>query len=171
MAGNEERLEQDQKEKPMSFMALTVITGLFGGIFWSSLGYLAYLFNFTEVSPNVILEPWALGDWKKQWLGTVISIAAIGLFSIGAALIYYAALRKVNSIWAGAAYGLVLFFLVFYVLNPIFPGIKPFWELSKNTLITSACLYLLYGVFVGYSISYEENEMQNREKNQKQATS
>lgn len=170
MEENREDLEQNQREKPMSFIAMTVITGLVGGILWSSLAYLAYVFNFTEIRPNVILEPWALGKWKEQWLGTVISIIAIGLFSIGAALIYYAAMRKIKSIWAGAAFGLVLFFLVFYVLNPIFPGIKPFWELSKNTLITSASLYILYGVFVGYSISYEEQEIRNREKKHKEVT-
>jgi hypothetical protein len=170
MEENREDLEQNQREKPMSFIAMTVITGLVGGILWSSLAYLAYVFNFTEIRPNVILEPWALGKWKEQWLGTVISIIAIGLFSIGAALIYYAAMRKIKSIWAGAAFGLVLFFLVFYVLNPIFPGIKPFWELSKNTLITSTCLYILYGVFVGYSISYEEQEIRNREKKHKEVT-
>lgn len=170
MEQNRENLEQNQREKPMSFIAMTVITGLFGGILWSSLAYLAYVFHFTEIRPNVILEPWALGKWKEQWLGTVISIIAIGLFSIGAALVYYAVMRKIKSIWAGAAFGLVLFFLVFYVLNPIFPGIKPFWDLSKDTIFTSACLYILYGVFVGYSISYEENEIQNREKKHKEAT-
>lgn len=170
MEENKERLEQNQQEEPMSFITLTIITGLFGGIFWSALAYLAYIFNFTEIRPNVILEPWALGEWKQQWLGTVISIIAIGLFSAGAALVYYAAMRKLKSMWAGAAFGLALFFLVFYVLNPIFPGIKPFMDLSKNTLITSICIYLLYGVFVGYSISYEENEKQNREKKQQEAS-
>lgn len=171
MAENQENLEQNQREKPMSFLTMTIITGLFGGILWSSLAYLAYVFNFTEIRPNVILEPWALGKWKEQWLGTVISIIAIGLFSIGAAFVYYAVLRKINSIWAGAAFGLALFLLVFYVLNPIFPGIKPFWDLSRNTLITSACFYVLYGIFVGYSISYEENEIRNRGKNHKEVTS
>lgn len=170
MEENQDNLEQNQREKPMSFLAMTIITGLFGGIFWSALAYLAYIFNFTEIRPNVILEPWALGKWKEQWLGTVISIIAIGLFSVGAALVYYAAMRKINSIWAGAAFGIALFLLVFYVLNPIFPGIKPFWDLSRNTLITSACFYILYGVFVGYSISYEENEIRNRGKKQKEVT-
>ncbi|MGA9225531.1 MAG: YqhR family membrane protein [Mesobacillus sp.] len=171
MAENHENLEQNQREKPMSFLTLTIITGLFGGVFWSALAYLAYIFNFTEIRPNVILEPWALGKWKEQWLGTVISIIAIGLFSIGAALVYYSAMRKIKSIWAGAAFGLVLFLLVFYVLNPIFPGIKPFWDLSRNTLITSACFYILYGVFVGYSISYEEQEIRSREKKHKEVPS
>ena len=62
------------KEQPMSFMTLVVLTGLIGGLLLSSLAFLAYIFNFTSISPRIILDPWALGDWKKTWLGIVISI-------------------------------------------------------------------------------------------------
>lgn len=159
MAEEKNKLEQDQHEKPMSLMAMTVITGLFGGIFWSSIGYLAYVFNFTEIRPNVILEPWTIGTWKEEWLGTVVSIVLIGLLSIGAALIYYFTLKKFTRLYIGIGYGLVLFLLVFFVLNPIFPGIEPFTKLERNTIVTSICLYILFGVFVGYSISYEACEI------------
>ncbi|PLR76471.1 hypothetical protein CU633_16035 [Bacillus sp. V3-13] len=164
MSEQQGQLEQNQQEKPMSFIAMVVLTGFFGGILWSGLAYIAYLFNFTDIRPNVILEPWALGEWKGQWLGTVISIIMIGIISIAAALLYYALLRKFRSMWVGIGYGIVLFAIVFFILNPIFPGIRPFAELNRNTIITSICLYLLYGVFVGYSISYEENELRIRQK-------
>jgi Zn-dependent protease with chaperone function len=162
MEDNQQKLEQNQREKPMSFIAMVFWTGLIGGILWSSLAYLAHIFSFTEIHPNVILEPWAIGDWKKGWLGTVISILLIGMISVGAAFIYYVALRKFKSIWVGAAYGIILFLLVFFVLNPIFPGISPLGELKRDTIITSVCFYILFGVFVGYSISYEENELHNQ---------
>ena len=58
----------------MSFMTLVVLTGLVGGIVISSIAYFAYIFNLTAIPARVILEPWALGDWKKELLGTVISI-------------------------------------------------------------------------------------------------
>ncbi|WP_428909088.1 YqhR family membrane protein [Niallia sp. Krafla_26] len=150
------------KEKPMSFLTLVVITGFTGGILLSGLAYLAYVFDFTTISPRVILEPWTVGDWKKSWLGTVISILLIGAISILVALIYYGLLRKFKSMWVGIAYGLLLFLLVFFVLNPIFPGIPPFNDLNVNTLVTSICLYVLYGLFVGYTISYEELEINSR---------
>ncbi|MEK4147360.1 YqhR family membrane protein [Robertmurraya sp. FSL W8-0741] len=163
MKGNP-KLEQNNKEEPMSIMTMVVLTGLVGGILWSSIGYLLYVFHFTEIRPNVILEPWALGEWKKQWLGTVISIIFIGIISIGVALIYYAILKKVTSILGGIGYGVVLFLLVFFVLNPIFPGIEPFGELNRTTIITSVCLFILYGIFIGYSISYEYEELQMRKR-------
>jgi hypothetical protein len=152
-------IEKNEKKshypKSMSIITLVFWTGLFGGMFWSAIGYLAYWFSFTEIHPNVILEPWAVGDWKKEWLGTVISIILIGIFSVGAAFLYYAVLKRFNGIWPGIGYGIVIFLLVFFVLNPLFPGIGPFTELSRDTIITSLCLYIIYGLFVGYSISYE----------------
>lgn len=169
MAKEEKQLEQNQREKPMSFLTMVITTGLIGGMLWSGLGYFAYVFNLTEIRPNVILEPWAIGDWKEGWLGTVISIGMIGVLSIVVALIYYAALRRFPSIFVGMVYGIVLFLLVFLVLNPIFPGISPIKELSRNTIITSICFYILYGVFVGYSISYEESEVKYNEKRENEA--
>ena len=157
----EKQQKEELKEEPMSFITLVVLTGLIGGIAFSSLSYLAYIFNFTTIPPRVILEPWALGNWKKEWLGTVISILLIGALSIVAAIIYYAALRKINNMWMGIIYGLILFLLVFIVLNPLFPGIESFKETDLNTLVTTICLYIVYGLFVGYTISYEENENEN----------
>jgi Conserved membrane protein YqhR len=151
--------------KPMSFVAMVFWTGLFGGVFWGTIGFIAYYFNFTEIRPNVILEPWALGTWKNEWIGTIISIILMGMFSVAAAFAYYVALRKIKGIWMGMAYGLGLFLFVFFVLNSIFPGMKPFFELSFNTITTSVCLYIIYGIFIGYSINYEfqNNKMEDNE--------
>lgn len=151
--------------KPMSFVAMVFWTGLFGGIFWGTIGLSAYYFNFTEIRPNVILEPWALGSWKKEWLGTVISIILMGMVSVGVAFAYYLALRKINGIWIGLGYGMALFLLIFFVLNPLFPSMKPFVDLKLDTIITSVCLYMVYGIFIGYSINYEyqNNKMEVNE--------
>lgn len=154
-------IEQNRKKsnhpKPMSIRALVFWTGLFGGVFWSGLGFLAYAFNFTDITPNIILESWVLGDWKYGWLGIVISLILFGIISIGVAYIYYGALKRLNGIWPGMIYGIALYFIVFIVLNPLFPGMGPINEFSRDTIITSICLYTIYGLFIGYSISYEYN--------------
>ncbi|CAH2715245.1 hypothetical protein BACCIP111895_02429 [Neobacillus rhizosphaerae] len=141
--------------KPMSFSVMVFWTGLFGGVFWGILGFLAYYFNFTEIRPNVILEPWQLGDWKKGWPGIVLSIILIGVLSIIVAFVYYAVFRKFKGFWFGLGFGIILFLLVFFILNPLFSGIKPLTDLNRDTIITSICLYIVYGIFIGYSINYE----------------
>ncbi|MFT8322924.1 MAG: YqhR family membrane protein [Bacillus sp. (in: firmicutes)] len=154
--------KDNNEDKPMSFISLVIWTGMFGGIFWTLIGYLGYFLNFTDIQPNFILEPWALGDWKRRALGTIISIVIIGFFSTGAAFAYYLTLKKFKTIWAGIGFGIALFALVYIVLNPIFPSMDPFLKLKRDTMITSICLYILYGVFVGYTISYEENEIRTK---------
>ena len=155
-------LEQNKKEEPMSVMGKSIVTGFIGGVFWSALAYLAYILNFTEISPNLILQPFALGNWKEGAFGNIISIVIIGLISIGAALVYYAILRRFDGMWLGFAYGGALWALVFFVLNPIFPNVETVLELSRGTIVTTLCLYILYGVFIGYSISFDYKEFNTK---------
>jgi hypothetical protein len=161
------RLEQNQSEKPLSFLATVMVTGFIGGVFWSGIAYICYLFSFTKIEPNIIFEPWAVGNWKEKWIGIVLSILAYGIISIGVALAYYILLRKTKSMWIGVGYGLALFLVVFLILTPLFPSIKSFTSIDIYTLITTACIYILYGVFIGYSISYEENELRHHEEKEK----
>ncbi|WP_078552912.1 YqhR family membrane protein [Bacillus alkalicellulosilyticus] len=160
-----EQLEQSRNEEPMSFNAKVATIGFVGGVFWSLIGYLAFFFNFMRVGPALVLMPWALGDWKNGYIGQIVGIFVLGLLSILAAFLYKIVLRKFDNIWAGMFFGGALWFLVFYFLNPLFHGLKPLTQLDINTIITSLSLYILYGVFIGYSISYEFVEM-----NQKSAT-
>jgi hypothetical protein len=167
---SDKNLEQNKQEKPLSFIGMVIATGFTGGILWSGIAYICYMFSFTKLEPNIILEPWAVGDWRETWLGIVISILAYGLISIGVALVYYAALRKLKSMWVGAGYGIALMLVVFVVLNPLFPSMKGILQTDYTTLSTIACIYILYGVFIGYSISYEENELQHHFEKEEKAS-
>ncbi len=158
------KLEQNQSEKQLSFIQLVILTGFIGGVFWSGIGYVCYFFSFTKIEPNIIFEPWAVGTWKETWIGIILALVAYGLVSIGAALIYYGLLRKFKSMWVGAGYGIVLNLTVFFILTPLFPSLKSFTDTDYYTLVTTLCLYVLYGVFIGYSISYEENELRYQEE-------
>jgi hypothetical protein len=152
--------------KPMPLPLMVFWTGLFGGLFWSTIGFIAYFFHFTEIRPNVLLEPWLLGKWKYAWQGTVVSIIILGILSVAVAFIYYALFKKLNSWWYGLGYGILLFLIVFFLINPLIPGIKPIVDLKRDTIITSVCLYIIYGIFIGYSINYE---YQNKKFEQKEA--
>ncbi|RDU35141.1 hypothetical protein DRW41_19540 [Neobacillus piezotolerans] len=137
------------------FGKLVLLTGLWGGLIWSFIGQIGYYFHFTKIAPRVVLGPWALGSWKNGWLGTLVAIVLIGIVSIGASFIYAALLKKRDGLLSGIIYGVLLFLLIFFLLNPMFPGISPFGAIDKNTLVTSICLFILYGVFIGYSISWD----------------
>ncbi|QDP40578.1 YqhR family membrane protein [Radiobacillus deserti] len=155
------KLEQNKREKPKSLLTKSLLIGFVGGILWSSLGAIASYFNFTTVSPaTFILHSWLDTPWSKGWSGELIAIFAIGLISIAVAFVYYLLFKKMVNIWQSAMFGGALWFVVFYLLNPIFWNVDKMTELSSNTIVTTICLYLLYGTFIGYSISYEYNDSQ-----------
>ena len=153
-----------EKAHSISFIQMVMVTGFVGGVIWSLVAYLSYFLQFTKIEPNILLEPFTVGNWKESWIGIVITIFVYGILSIGVAFLYYLVLKKLKSMWVGIFYGIALFLIVFFILNPIFPSMKPFFRIDSNTIITSVCIYVLYGVFIGYSISYEHSNITHLEK-------
>ncbi|TDL82339.1 YqhR family membrane protein [Peribacillus frigoritolerans] len=158
-SAGEKRDDPDKPGESIPFIGRVVITGFAGGVIWSLLGYLAYVLNLTEISPNLLLQPFILGEWKNGVMGNFVSVFCIGILSVGTALLYYLVLKRFSSMFVGLAFGLSLWALVFFLLNPIFPNLKSVFELERLTTVTTICLYILYGVFVGYTISFEHNEI------------
>jgi hypothetical protein len=66
--------------------------------------------------------------------------------------------------WMGVIFGIVLWGIIFFVLEPLFPNIPAFGDLEINTLVSTACLFILYGTFIGYSISYDYHDTRIKEK-------
>ena len=157
---NEQQLEQNQQEEPMSYNGKVATIGFIGGLFWGLIGYFSFYFNFINFGPALALMPWALGDWKNTYIGQIVGIVVIALLSILVAFLYKIIFQKIFNIWLPILFGLGLWAVVFLLLNPIFPGLKSVNNLDINSIITSVCLYILYGLFIGYSISYEYAERQ-----------
>ncbi len=151
---NKNEKKKQRRIKQMSFGANVAIIGFVGGLVWSLVGYFAFYFHFIRVGPALILMPFPLGTWKATYIGQLVGIVIISILSIAIAFLYKVILQKVESIWAGVGFGFALWIIVFCVLNPFLPGLKSVQNLDSNTIITSLCLYILYGVFIGYSISY-----------------
>lgn len=153
-----EKSEINQREENTSFQSTVINIGFVGGVLWSLIGYIAYIFNFTKVGPSAILMPWALGDWKHGQLGQWIGILVFGVLSIGIAFGYRILLAKVNKFWPGILYGVLLWMIVFGLLHPLVDDVKSIMLMDLNTLVTTLSLYAVYGLFIGYSISYEYYE-------------
>lgn len=154
--GKDTELEQNKQEEFHTIFGRSLLTGFVGGIIWSIFGLFMAYFNFTKVGPtSFMLRSWLDAKWTDEWLGDVIAIVMIGVLSIVVALIYYGLLKRMSSMWVGSLFGIVLWGIVFFVLQPIFPNIPPLKEIGKNTIVSSLCLFILYGTFIGYSISYD----------------
>lgn len=151
----------EKRDKHSGFASTVALIGFYGGIIWGFVHFIAYYLNLTKIGPAFILNPWALGEWKNQLLGQMIGIFAISLISIAIAFLYRGLFAKFKSIILSLIFGASLWALIFYALNPIFPDMQPLSKMDKNTIVTTACIFLLYGLFVGYSISFHYGEITN----------
>ncbi|MEH6891355.1 YqhR family membrane protein [Bacillus sp. JJ864] len=131
--------------------------GVFGGLFWGAVWYFLHIFSFTALGPNYLLLPFALGDWKEGAWGNIAGIICMGILSILLAFIYKAVLGKFEGLIPGILYGLLWWGLLFFAIPPVAPVIKSMMEMPKETIVTTACIFILYGVFIAYSVSFEVN--------------
>ncbi|PAW39688.1 hypothetical protein CN553_02465 [Bacillus cereus] len=142
--------------------------GLFGGIFWGGIWYFLHIFSFTEAGPNYFLLPFAFGSWKEGVWGNVSGIVCMGLLSILIAFLYKAFFAKFEGIIPGIIYGLFWWALLFFGMGLMAPVIKSALHLPKETIVTTICIFILYGVFIAYSVSYAVNsnkvEQEGQEK-------
>lgn len=170
MNENKAKLEQNQRDEPMSLLSRSLTTGLVGGILWSIIGVIMYYFNFSEVAPkSYLIRTWTSAEWSDSWLGHVLSILGSGLFSVAVALVYYGLFRKMKSMWVGVLFGVALWAVIFLLLQPIFAHIPSFLELNSYTILSGICLFILYGTFIGYSISYDYQDTKLKEASEQEA--
>lgn len=157
-----------QKHEFIKSLGRAAVTGLFGGLFWSAAGLVCHLLNFSTVGPSLLFAPLSFWSWRNNMSGQLIAVAVIGVLSVIIALIYLLALSKLKSIWIAIGFGLMLWGFVFFLLQPFLKGLPKLTMLGWNTLTTTLCLYALYGLFIGYSISFdiEENSGTNTYSNQ-----
>ncbi|GGP12788.1 YqhR family membrane protein [Oceanobacillus neutriphilus] len=148
--------KQEIKDNEESVLKKSMYTGFIGGVLFSLLGSAMYYFNFLEVTPKFyLLTSWVSAAWTDTWLGILFTTILAGVVSLLTAYLYYLILKKIKYMWAGMIYGFILWVVLFILFHPIFSGIPAVMEWSMNTWITTICLFILYGTFIGYSISYD----------------
>ncbi|WLV23542.1 YqhR family membrane protein [Aciduricibacillus chroicocephali] len=149
-------MNSQNNETALSVCKRSILTGFIGGILWTMIGTVLAYFKFMQFAPRAILvNPWLKTGWASRWQGGLLAIFLAGILSIFVALVYFVLFRKLSSMWIGTIYGLLIWAVVFIIALPVIRSLPHFGALTKETLVTSACLYILFGVFVGFSISYD----------------
>lgn len=146
-----------------------ILVGFCGGIIWGIFYLIMYLFNMVEIDHLAILRKWFQDEWINRWYAHLIFLIMLSIVSILFALLYYYLLRKMKSWVVGGLYGIALAFIVYFIIPLITTGFNSFEKFHADTHIGIVCTFLLYGVFVGYTISYDEQHMRH-ELEQKEET-
>lgn len=138
-------------------MALTV--GLAAGVIWGAVSLLAYYMQFTDVGTSMYAKPLLNPDYVLKWQGHFIGLGFFIIVSVVFSFIYAFLFIKFKTPWAGVAYGLLLWALVFLILNPMFHLTKSVKELGLNSNSVMISVYTLLGLFIGFSLSAEFNNL------------
>lgn len=152
-----QRTEKNQTERN-KIIRVAISVGLWGGIIWGGVLFLVYYLQFSDVGTSVYAKPFLNPDYILKWQGHLIGLGFFIIYSIIFSLIYALLLRKLNSPWVGIGYGILLWAIIFLLINPMVDLTKSFMELGANTNSVLICTFILYGLFVGYTISLEFND-------------
>lgn len=146
---------QDQ-QKDFALFGRALIIGVVGGIFGSVFSIIMYYFNFSEVAPHSYLfVPMVKVITSKTWVSYLVTIVVASICSVILAAIYYGLFRKIHSMWIGLLYGLALWVVIFIFLQPVYQNVQKIQEWNTSTMVSTVSLFVLYGIFIGYSISHD----------------
>src|SRR5690625_3800991 len=134
----------------------TILIDLFGELFWNLLFFVMYYFNMIELELIKLLKIFPqTGTWSLKWYAYFILIIVTSILSMIIAFIYLFLFKQRKSWIMGAVYGVLIWILMYGIVPMLIKNYNPLIHLNTNSHIAMFCLFLLYGVFVGYSISYE----------------
>lgn len=134
----------------------SLIIGLFGGIFLVLFFSVMYYFNMTEIN---VFKPWkklySIMKWPVTWYMYPLWMIIYGLTSILPAIGYFL-IGKNRTHWGvGVLYGLGLAILVYMIIPNLLWNYHVWHMYEWKTHIGVFVFFIIYGVFIGYSISYE----------------
>ncbi|GGH25261.1 YqhR family membrane protein [Paenibacillus segetis] len=154
---------QQNSKKVTNIWLFALNIGFFAGLIWGGIKGLFYYMRFTTVLPGYLLEPFFKQKFLNSGPGYYVGWLGFIVFSIIVTLIYTLCLRKLKGPIPGLLYGIFWWIIIFLLIGPLTHMTIPFKELSVNTAISEFCLYLLWGLFIGYTAAVEYNDERQRE--------
>ncbi|MBR2570091.1 MAG: hypothetical protein IKE34_13010 [Paenibacillus sp.] len=151
---------QQQRTNPFLF---AVRLGFFAGLIWGCMRWMSYALSFTKVVPGFLVEPFYSHKYLLTWKGGVVGLVSFILFSIVASLIYTFLFKKYTGPWGGMIYGFVWWLILFVAFGPMIGLMPQVTKTTWNTIWTDSCLFILWGLFIGYTVAMEFNDERLRE--------
>lgn len=137
--------------------------GFYAGVIWGLVRWVFYYLQFTKVLPGFLIEPFFREKFMHSWMGHVSGIGALILLSIVASLLYAIILHKRKGPWPGILYGVVWWVFIFVLIGPYLGMLPAVRSLDLNSILSDACIFTLWGVFIGYSIALEFTDERSSE--------
>ncbi|MDR0267060.1 YqhR family membrane protein [Paenibacillus sp.] len=145
---------------PLTF-ALGV--GFFSGLIWGAIHWLFYVLHFTKVIPGFLGEPFLKHSYLISGRGQFAGWLLFIVFSMIASVIFVLLFRKLKGPWPGIVYGVVWWCIIFAMVGPELHMFKQLNQMGWDTIVSEFCLFLLWGLFIGYTTAFEFTDERKRE--------
>lgn len=156
-------MSKNKEEKLLTNRWLFVLyIGFFAGLIWGAIKIVEYYFKFTKIPIGFLIEPFFKHDFLISWQGILIGWFYFALFSIVAAFLYMVSMWKLQGPWWGLGYGAFWWAVIYLFIGPLAGMTYWIYDLDLDSILTDLCLFLLWGMFIGYSISIEYTDASTR---------
>ncbi len=122
-----------------------------------------YYLQFTEVPPGFLAAPFLSGSFLKSGRGIILGWFVFVVFSIAASGLYAALFYKLKGPWIGIVYGAAWWGIWYMAVGPASGMMAWPNRLGADTLASGLCIFLLWGLFIGYTAAFEFNDERHRE--------
>lgn len=157
----EHQFRQDNKVTNPVLFALEL--GYYAGLIWGAVHWIFYWLKFTRILPGFLLEPFFKHSFLVSTAGQIAGWLSFIGFSVFASLVYVLLFRKRKGPWPGIVYGIAWWIVLFVAMNPWLKFTNPVHKLNWDTNISEVCLFVLWGLFIGYTAAQEFTDERLRE--------
>lgn len=157
-----------QKTERTNLWYFAMELGFFAGLIWGGIRWLIYVLHFTKVIPGFLVEPFFKHEFLMTPAGHLLGYLCFIVFSVVASLIYVLIFRKLNGPWPGMVYGVLWWSAIFLGGSRLFLQQPPF-RLPWNSVVSEFCIFLLWGLFIGFTAAIEYTDERKREQRTKLA--
>jgi hypothetical protein len=140
-----------------------LVIGFWAGVIWGLLRMFQVYFQFTKVPVYFLIKPWGTRTFLRSYYGTLSGLLTFIVLSIIAAFVYTLVFRKMKGPWIGLGYGAIWWLVLFVWIGPWTGMTLAIGRQDWTSVITDFCLFLVWGLFIGYSISFEFTDERQRE--------
>lgn len=136
--------------------------GFFAGLFWSCIRLICYYCHFTNEPASFLIRSFLTEQQLTNVVGHIVGSLSFIIFSMLAGLLYMWLFRRFEGPWAGLWYGLG-WWVVLFGLGPFIGITAPINQTSLTLILTDLCFFVVWGLFIGYSIAFEFTDEASRE--------
>jgi uncharacterized membrane protein YagU involved in acid resistance len=141
----------------------SVKTGFFAGLIWGLIRWLAAAMNFTKVPAAFLADPFIRRSHLASAYWQIAGLVLFILMSVAAAVIYHVLLRRFRGPAAGIVFGFAWWAVFYLLVGPLIGAVPSLNKIGWNSIITDLCLFLCWGLFIGFSIAFEFHDEALRE--------